>query len=116
MLNPEEKGKLTRLAIQGRHYQVEVSDSKTKLLEEEREILKADGGAIFRHFLYSENEVSFEVKTLKKRKIKIQFLKKGKYQLFIDNEIKKIFTGRSHELEVPEGEHTVLVQLLEERE
>ncbi len=116
MLNPEKKGKLTRLAIQGRHYQVEVSGSRIKLIEEGREILKADGGAIFRHFLYSENEVSFEVKTLKKRKIKIHFLKKGKYQLFLDNEIKKIFTGRSQELEVPEGEHTVLIQMLEERE
>lgn len=116
MLKPEKKGKLIRLAIQGRHYHVEVSDSKTKLIEEDREILSADGGAIFRHFLYSGNEVSFEVKSLKKRKVEIHFLKKGKYQLFLDNEIKKIFTGRSHEVEVPEGEHTLLVQLLEERE
>lgn len=116
MLKPEKKGKLARLAIQGRHYEVEVSDSKTKLIEEEREILKANGSAIFRHFLYSENEVSFEIKTLKKREVEVHFLKKGKYQFFLDNEIKKIFTGRSHKLEIPEGEHTVLIQLLEERE
>ncbi len=113
MLRPERKGKLVRLAIQGRHYQVEVSNSKIKLIEEEREILKANGGAVFRHFLYSENEVSFEIKTLKEREVQINFLKKGKYQVFVDNEIKKIFTGRSQQVKIPEGDHAVLIQLLE---
>ncbi|MDH7511622.1 MAG: trehalase family glycosidase [Clostridiales bacterium] len=113
MLKPEKKGKLVRLAIQGRHYQVEVSNSKIKLIEEEREILKANGGAVFRHFLYSENEVSFEIKTLKAREVEIHFLKKGKYQLLVDNELKRVFTGRSEKIIIPEGDHTVLIQLLE---
>ncbi len=116
ILSPDRKGKLERLAIQGRHYKVEVSRSSTKLIEEDRDILKADGGAVFRRFLYSENEVSFEIKSLKKRKIAVNFLKKGKYQLLLDNQIKKIFKGKAHKFEVPEGDHTVLIQLLEEQD
>ncbi len=116
ILSPEKKGKLERLAIQGRHYQVEVSRSSTKLIEEGKDILKADGGAVFRHFLYSGNEVSFEIKSLKNREIDIDFLKKGKYQLLIDNRLKKVFKGQSHKFEVPEGDHTVLIQLLEEQD
>jgi hypothetical protein len=113
ILDPEEKGKLDRMAIQGRHYQVEVSSSETKLREEDREIVRASGGAVFRHFLYSENEVSFEFKSLKPREIEVRFLKKGKYQLLVDNQLKKIFKGDSQKFEVPDGEHSVLVQLLE---
>lgn len=116
MLEPEGKGKLSRLAIQGRHYQVEVSPSRIKLIEEEKEIIRTNGGVIFRHFLYSENEVSFEFKALKMREIRINFLKKGKYQLLIDNQVKKVFKARSFKFELPEGEHTVLIQLLEEEE
>jgi neutral trehalase len=114
ILDPERKGKLGRIAVQGRHYQVEVSSSETKLREEEREIVRADGGAVFRHFLYSENEVSFEIKSLKQREVEVRFLKKGKYQLLIDSQLKKIFRGDSQKFEVPEGEHSVLVQLLED--
>jgi hypothetical protein len=113
ILDPEEKGKLRRLAIQGRHYQVEVSASETKLIEEDKEIVRTDGGAVFRHFLYSENEVSFECKSLKPREVKIRFLKKGKYQMMLDNQLKRIFRGDSLSFEVPDGEHSVLVQLLE---
>jgi hypothetical protein len=51
ILDPEQKGKLRRMAIQGRHYQLEVSPSETKLREEDREIVRASGGAVFRHFL-----------------------------------------------------------------
>jgi hypothetical protein len=116
MLEPERKGKLSRLSIQGRHYQVEVSSSRIKLIEEEKEIVRSNGGVVFRHFLYSENEVSFELKALESRKIKINFLKYGKYQFLLDNQIKRIFEGDSLSFEVPEGEHTVLIQFLEERE
>jgi hypothetical protein len=116
ILDPEEKGKLGRIAIQGRHYEVEVSSSETKLREEDREIVRASGGAVFRHFLYSENEVSFEFKSLKRREVELRFLKKGKYQLLVDNQLKKIFKGNSQKFEVPEGEHAVLVQLLEEED
>jgi hypothetical protein len=116
MLQPEEKGKLFRISIQGRHYQVEVSSSRIKLIEEEKEIVRTNGGAIFRHFLYSENEVSFEFKALKMREITINFLKKGKYQFLLDSQVKKVFKGSSFKFELPEGEHTVLIQLLEETE
>jgi hypothetical protein len=116
ILDPEEKGKLARMAIQGRHYDLEVSNSATKLKEQDREIVRADGGAVFRHFLYSENEVSFEFKSLKKRDVQVRFLKEGKYQVLIDGRLKTIFKGDSQEIEVPDGEHSVLVQLLEEED
>jgi neutral trehalase len=116
ILDPEEKGKLSRLAIQGRHYQVEVSDSETILREEDEEIVRADGGAVFRHFLYSENEVSFEIKSLKPREVRVRLLKKGKYQMLVDNQLKEIFRDDSLKFEVPEGEHSVLIQLLEVEE
>jgi len=113
ILDPEEKGKLRRLAIQGRHYQVEVSPSETKLIEEDEEIIRASGGAVFRHFLYSENEVSFEFKSLKPRELRIRFLKKGKYQMLVDNQLKMVFRGDTLRFQLPDGEHAVLVQLLE---
>jgi len=116
MLEPEEKGKLSRLAIQSRHYQVEVGPSRIRLIEDEKEIVRASGGAVFRHFLYSANEVSFEIKALKPRKVQTNFLKYGKYQFLLDNQVKRVFEGGSFSFEVPEGEHTVLIQLLEERE
>jgi len=113
ILDPEEKGKLRRLAIQGRHYQVEVSSSETKLIEEDKEIVRASGGAVFRHFLYSENEVSFEFKSLRPRDLRIRFLKKGKYQMLVDNQLKMVFRGDTLRFQLPDGEHSVLVQLLE---
>ncbi len=116
ILDPEDNGKLQRLAIQGRHYQVEVSSSETKLIEEEEEIIRASGGAVFRHFLYSENEVSFEFKSLKPRELRIRFLKKGKYQMLVDNQLKSIFRSDALKFEVPEGEHSVLIQLLEDED
>jgi neutral trehalase len=116
ILDPEQKGKLQRMAIQGRHYQVEVSSSETKLKEEEREIVRADGGAVFRQFLYSESEVSFEFKSLEPREVAVRFIKKGKYQLLVDSQLKKIFRADSQKFEVPEGEHSVLIQLLEEED
>jgi len=116
ILDPEHKGKLSRISIQGRHYQVEVSRSGTKLKEEDEEIISTSGAAVFRHFLYSENEVSFEIKSLKQQEVRIRFLKKGKYQLILDNQINKIFKDDSQKFTVPEGEHAVLVQLLEDQD
>jgi glycogen debranching enzyme len=113
MLKPDDKGTLSRLSIQGRQYEVRVSDSGTSLREEGEEILWADGGAVFRHFLYNESEVSFEVKTMKKRVIRLHFLGKGKYQLLVDGREMDVFKGDSVKFEVPEGDHTVVVQLLE---
>jgi neutral trehalase len=113
MIKPEKKGKLSRIFIQGRHYDVVLSPSKIKLKEEGRDILEASEAAVFRHFLYSESEVSFEVKTLEETEIKIHFLSKGKYQLEVDNQSSEIFEGKSIKVKVPEGEHTILVLLLE---
>ena len=116
MIDPEDDGKISRISIQGRHYDVEVSPSEIKLKEEGKEILKANGGAVFRHFLYSENEVSFEVKAFEERDIKVRFLTKGKYELLVDDVPKKVFKGNSVKLKVPEGEHSVLIVLLEKHE
>ena len=116
MLKPDDSGTLTRLSIQGRQYEVRVSTSGTALREEGENILSADGGAVFRHFLYNESEVSFEIKTLKKRDIRVRFLTKGKYQLLIDGKEVDVFKGDSHKFEVPEGDHAVLIQLLESLE
>ncbi len=113
MISPEDDGKLSRIAIQGRHYDIEVSPSRIKLKEEGREILKANGGAVFRQFLYSENVVSFEIRSLEEREINIQFLLKGKYNLLIDDEAVKLFKGNSVKFKVPKGEHSVMILLLE---
>ncbi len=115
ILDPEKKGKLSRISIQGRHYEVNVSRSETKLREEDKDIIKANGAAVFRRFLYSENEVSFEIKSLKPREVEVRFLKKGKYQLLLDNKISRVFEDDSQKFGVPEGEHTVLIQLLEDQ-
>jgi hypothetical protein len=116
MLKPEDSGTLSRISIEGRHYDVEVSSSKTRLLEEGKEIFRASGGVVIRHFLYAENEVSFEAKSLEDREIRLQFLKKGKYQLSIDDREKTIFKGKSFKFPVPAGNHSVLVLLLEEQD
>jgi hypothetical protein len=86
------------------------------LREEGEAILSADGGAVFRHFLYNESEVSFELKTLKKREIRLRFLSKGKYQLLIDGKEVDVFKGDTCKFDVPEGDHAVLIQLLERLE
>lgn len=116
MIQPEEKGKLRRMAFQGRHYDVEISSDEIKLKEEGKEILKADGGAVFRHFYYSEDEISFEIKILEEREIRIRFLTKGRYQLLIDEQIKEIFKGDSIKFKIPEGDHSVLILLLDKLE
>ena len=60
--------------------------------------------------------MSFEIKTLKKRALRLRFLRKGKYQLFIDSREVDVFRGDSGKFEVPEGDHVVLIQLLENME
>lgn len=116
ILEPDDSGTLSRISIQGRQYEVSVSKSGTALREEGETIVSADGGAVFRHFLYTESEVSFEVKSLKSRTIRIQFLKKGKYQLTLDGRQSDVFKGNVYKFPVPEGDHVVLVQLLENLE
>jgi len=75
-----------------------------------------DGGAVVRRFLYNESEVSFDIKSLNPREVKLRLLKKGKYQLLIDGREVDVFTGTSRKFDVPEGDHSVLVQLLEDLE
>jgi len=116
MLRPDAKGKLSRVLVQGRHYEVEVSNGSTVLREEGKAILSVDGAAVVRRFLYSEREISFAIKTLKRRDVKLRFLKKGKYQLLIDGREVDVFSASGRKFEVPEGDHTVLVQLLEDLE
>jgi hypothetical protein len=86
---------------------------RIRLLEDDREIFAADGGAVVRHFLYSENEVSFEIASLRPREISLRFLREGKYQLLVDNAPREVFRGDSFRLDVPAGTHSVLFQLLE---
>ncbi|MFC2161549.1 trehalase family glycosidase [Acidobacteriota bacterium] len=113
MIDPERRGRLSRISIQGRHYDLELSRKKMSLLEEGKTILEASGGAVFRQFIYSENEISFDFKSLKTRKINIRFLAKGKYQLRVDNLDKGIFDGKQINLKIPAGEHSVLILLLD---
>lgn len=116
ILKPEKYGRISRLQIQGRHYEVTVSPSETTLSEEGRKIITANKGAIFRKFLYSENEVSFEIKTLETTSVKINFLRKGKYQIIIDGREVDIFVGNTRKITVPEGVHPVVFQLLAEKQ
>lgn len=116
MLKPEKRGKLSRISIQGRHYDIEVSSSNVKLKEEGRDILEANESAVFRRFLYSENEVSFSIKTLDEAVVKINFLVRGRYQLEIDDRSTEVFEGKSTKVRVMEGEHSVRILLLERKE
>jgi hypothetical protein len=116
ILKPEGRGKLARVLVQGRHYEIEASNSATVLREEGETLMAVDGGAVVRRFLYNESEVSFAIKVLKRRNIKLSFLKRGKYQLLVDGLEKDIFSGKNRKFSVPEGEHTVLVQILEDLE
>jgi hypothetical protein len=116
VLKPDAKGRLSRVMIQGRHCEVEVSNSSTVLREEGEMLLSLDGGAVVRRFLYNESEVSFMVKSLGRRDVRLRLLKKGKYQLLVDGRVVDVFTGSGRSFEVADGEHTVLVQLLEDLE
>jgi len=116
LINPEDDGVLSRIAIQGRHYDLEVDPGEIILREEGREILALNGGAVVRHFLYADNEVSFKISSMRTRKIKIALPQRGKYQLLVDGSPKKVFSSRSLTFEVPDGSHEVLIQLLESLE
>ncbi|MCJ7610882.1 MAG: hypothetical protein MUP19_01355, partial [Candidatus Aminicenantes bacterium] len=113
IMKPEKKGSLSRLAIQGRHYDVHIDPSEIILKEEGREIMAIDGGAVVRHSLYSESEVSFDIVSLESRELEINFLKKGKYQYLLDNQVKKVFKGQSFDFTIPEGKHNILILLLD---
>jgi hypothetical protein len=113
VLQPARPSEVRRMSIQGRHYDVRVSSGEVRLREEGREIFRSKGGLIIRRFLYNEQLVSFEVMALAKRKIRVRFLMKGKYQYFLDDQVKKIFDGDYVDIEVPEGEHDVLIMLVE---
>lgn len=116
IIQPQRGGELRRISIQDRHYDIKVSPSTIRLKEEGEEIIKADGGAVFRQFLYSENEVSFRINSLEDREVKIRFLSKGKYQLFLDEKLTKIFRDNDLKIKIPAGEHSVLVLLLEKED
>ena len=116
MLRPEDSGRLARVAIQGRHYEVEVSESETILREEGETLLEANRAAVFRQFLYGEREVSFRVKTLDPLRVSVELPKKGKYQVLLDGGELEVFSGRTAKVRVPEGDHTVVIQLLESLE
>lgn len=113
MIDPEDKGKLSNISILGRQYEVDVSRSGIKLKEEDREIFRTNGGAVVRRFLYSENEISFEFRSVEKREIRVRFLVEGKYQVLVDEEVVSLPKGKSCKLKVSEGDHKVIIQLLE---
>lgn len=113
---PERKGGLSRIAMQGRHYELEVSSGVVRLREEGNEIIKANRGAVFRHFLYLENEVSFEVTALDETKITVRFLQKGKYQLMMNDQTIEIFNGKAKKIKVPVGKTRILILLLEKQD
>jgi hypothetical protein len=46
----------------------------------------------------------------------VQFLTKGKYELWVDNKQIKVFKGNSLKTKIPEGEHSVLILLIEKKE
>jgi len=116
MIRPERNGRLSRLAIQGRHYDIIIEPKKIRLEEEGRVILNLNGGAVVRHFLYSESEVSFDITSPEPRDVEIRFLKNGKYQFLLDSQEKKVFRGRSFKFRVPEGKHNILLLLLEQED
>ncbi|MGB9893754.1 MAG: amylo-alpha-1,6-glucosidase, partial [Candidatus Saccharicenans sp.] len=113
LINPETKGSLKRISVLGRHYEVEVSSSTTKLKEEGKQLVKADGPAVFRHLLYTDREISFEIKSLKKRKISVSLSEKGKGQWLLDGKESGKFEGQEIEVTVPEGDHQVVIIISE---
>ncbi|MGC8891963.1 MAG: amylo-alpha-1,6-glucosidase [Candidatus Saccharicenans sp.] len=112
-LSPAKRGILKRLAILGRHYEVEVSPSRTRLWEEGKEIIRADGPAVFRHFLYTDREISFEIKSLDKKKVDIYLEKEKNGQLLIDGQEAGKFSGKKIEVKTPPGEHRVVILITE---
>lgn len=108
-LKPETKGLLKRMAILGRHYEVEISPSRVRLIEEGKELLRTDSPAIFRHFLYTPREISFEVKSLKKNTIRLNLGSRKKGQILLNGKEAGHFDSRQVEVRVPEGEQAVVI-------
>lgn len=113
ILQPEKGGEVRGVSIQGRQYDVKVSPGLVLLKEEGREIVRSKGSAVFRRFLYNEQEVSFDIMSLAPRKLRIRFLSRGKYQYFLDERLTQVFDGSDAEFRVPEGEHKVSIILVE---
>jgi hypothetical protein len=116
MVQPDKGGEVKRVAIQGRHYDAKVTKKEVRLVEEGREIIRAKGPAVFRRFLYNEQEVSFVIMTLKECKVRVRFLVRGKYQFFLDDRLTKIFEGYSEEIKVPAGRHRVDILLIQKQD
>lgn len=108
-LKPESKGTLRRLAILGRHYDLEISSSRISLKEEGKELIRTNGPAVFRHFLFTPEEVSFEIKSLENRKIRIFFDQKKQTRILLDGKEYGKYYGEEVDIRVPEGEHQVVV-------
>jgi len=108
-LKPEGKGLLKRLAILGRHYDLEISSSRISLKEESKELLRTNGPAIFRHFLFTPAEVSFEIKSLENRKVRIFLDQKKQSRVLLDGKEYGKYFGEELEIRVPEGEHQVVI-------
>lgn len=111
-LKPEGKGIMRRMSILGRHYEVEIS-SRIKLKEEGKELLRTDNPAVFRHFLYSSREISFEVKSLKKNGISINLGARRKGHILVNGNEAGKFKGQRVRVQVPEGEHSVVIIITE---
>lgn len=108
-LQPKAEGSLRRMSILGRNYEVEISPDGIRLVEEKKELIKTDGPAVFRHFLYSDREISFEIKSLKKRKINISLGRERQGQLLLDGKEAGKFSGSRFKTQVPEGEHRLVI-------
>lgn len=112
-LKPEQKGKLKRMSILGRHYEVEMSSSRIKLIEEGKELLRTDAPAVFRHFLYTPREIAFEIKSLKKNRVYINLGARRKGQILFNGKEAGKFEGKRVEVQVPEGEQAVVIIISE---
>ncbi len=108
-LQPKGKGFLRRMDILGRNYEVEISPDRIRLIEEKKELIKTDGPAVFRHFLYSDREISFEIKSLKKRKISISLGRERQGRLILNGKEAGKFTGNRIKVQVPDGEHHLVI-------
>ncbi|HAR36871.1 MAG TPA: hypothetical protein DCR87_08265 [Acidobacteria bacterium] len=112
-LKPEQKGTLKRMSILGRHYEVEMSGSRIRLIEEGKELLRTNAPAVFRHFLYTAREIAFEVKSLKKNTVYVNLGTKRQGQILLNGKEAGKFEGKRVEVQVPEGEQGVVIIISE---
>ncbi|MBC7349490.1 MAG: hypothetical protein H5U05_05900 [Candidatus Aminicenantes bacterium] len=108
-LKPEQKGNLKRMSILDRHYEVEMSGSRIRLIEEGKELLRTKAPAVFRHFLYTTREIGFEVKSLKKNTVYVNLGTKRRGQILINGKEAGKFEGKRVEVQVAEGEQAVVI-------